>query len=360
MMEMRFRNRRIAGTLTVVPDQERHFEDEALNYDFTEAQRTQLKSLMGYNIHRVVSDPEVCVSDLCLWGLEHLFQEGLLMPEEIDGLILVTQTPDFPLPATSSIIHGRAGLKKDCFCLDINQGCTGFNVGLIQAFMLLEQDAIGKVVVLNADILSRKVSVKDKNSYPLIGDAASVTVVEGVASEPGEVIYANIQNDGTRCDAMTIPAGGLRIPNSVETALLKEDEKGGVRAQDHLVTKGDVLFNFVQTEVPPMVLKLLETANLTVADVDYFMFHQPNKFALTKLASKLGIGQDRVFTSVIENLGNPSSASIPAVMAYDASEALMSGTHRLCLAGFGVGLSLSSMLINAGPMDFCKLVEMPC
>jgi 3-oxoacyl-[acyl-carrier-protein] synthase-3 len=360
MMKLQFRGKRMSGILTVVPDRERHFEDEAGNYDFTEAQRAQLKSLMGYNIHRVVSNPEVCVSDLCLWGLEYLFREGLLKPDEIDGLILVTQTPDYPLPATSSIIHGKAGLKRDCFCLDINQGCTGFNVGLIQAFMLLDQEAISKVVVLNADILSRKVSDKDKNSYPLIGDAASITVVESSPSESEEIIYANIQNDGTRCDAMMIPAGGLRLPNSVETASLEEDEKGGMRAKDHLVTKGDILFNFVQTEVPPMILELLETANLTVDDIDYFMFHQPNKFALNKLASRLGISQDRLFNNLVENLGNPSSASIPAVMTYNASEALMSGTHRLCLAGFGVGLSLSSMLINAGPMDFCKLVEMPC
>lgn len=359
-MDLQFRNKRVSGTLTVVPELVRHFEDEAENYDFTAAQRTQLTSLMGYNTHRVVSDPEICVSDLCLWGLKHLFQERLLVPEEIDGLILVTQTPDFLVPATSSVIHGRAGLKRDCFCLDINQGCTGFNVGLIQAFMLLEQPTIDKVVVLNADILSRKVSVKDKSSYPLIGDAASITVVERSSSESEALIHANIQNDGTRCDAMKIPAGGLRMPSSVETASLTED--GGVRARDHLVTKGDVLFSFVQTEVPPMIMRVLKAADLSIADIDYFMFHQPNKFALTKLAAKLGVDSERIPSSVVENLGNPSSASIPAAMAYDddASEALTSGTHRLCLAGFGVGLSMSAMLINAGPMDFCKLIEMPC
>lgn len=170
-MNLRYEGKSVRGILTVVPEYESSFEDEASNYDFTAAQRTQLKSIMGYNTHRVVNRDEICVSDLCLFGMNYLFEKKLLIRDEIDGLILVTQTPDYLVPPTSCVIHGKAGLKPDVFCMDINQGCTGFIVGLIQAFMLLEQESIRKVVVLNADILSRKVSKRDKNSFPLIGDA---------------------------------------------------------------------------------------------------------------------------------------------------------------------------------------------
>ena len=82
------------------------------------------------------------------------------------------------MPATSSLIQGRLGLKQDMLCLDINQACAGFVIGLIQAFMLLEQESINKVVLVNADVLSRKASPKDRNIYPLIGDGAAITIVE--------------------------------------------------------------------------------------------------------------------------------------------------------------------------------------
>ncbi len=356
-MRLQYQGKIIRGVLTIIPQHESRFEDEASNYDFTESQRTQLKSIMGYNTHRIVQRDEICVSDMCLFGMDYLFEKNLLNRDEIDALILVTQTPDYLVPPTSSVIHGKAGLKSNVFCMDINQGCTGFIVGLMQAFMLLEQESIKKVLLLNADILSRKVSNRDKNSYPLIGDAASVTVVEKGPLDL--VIHANLANDGTRYDTMIIPAGGLRLPSSPTTSGLEPDEKGSLRSKNHLVTKGDLLFNFVQTEVPPMVNELLSVAGQKIEDVDYFMFHQPNKFTLQKLASKLKIDPNRLPHNVVENLGNPGSVSIPAVITYNCSPLLTSEIKNFCLAGFGVGLSWASMLLKMGPLDFCEMLEMP-
>src|SRR5258708_39935882 len=91
------------------------------------------------------------------------------------------------------VIKGRLGVKQDMFCLDINQGCAGFVVGLLQAFLLLEQESIRQVVVINADVLSRRVSPKDKNSLPLIGDAAAITVVEGTTQNGS--IHATLKMD---------------------------------------------------------------------------------------------------------------------------------------------------------------------
>src|SRR5712672_3097361 len=115
---------------------------------------------------------------MAVFGLQNLFDCGLLKPDDIDALLLITQSPDYFMPATSSIIQGRLGLKQDMLCLDINQACAGFIIGLIQAFALLEQESIRKVVLINADVLSRKASPKDRNIYPLIGDAASITIIE--------------------------------------------------------------------------------------------------------------------------------------------------------------------------------------
>jgi 3-oxoacyl-[acyl-carrier-protein] synthase-3 len=168
-----FSGKRIAGVLTVLPANERSFMDDMKNFDFPEEKSLKLKKVMGYDRHRIVTG-ETCVSDLAVHGFRHLFDNGLVKPDELDALVVITQSPDYFMPATSNVIQGRLNLKHDMLCMDIAQGCAGFVVGLIQSFMMLEQASINKVALVNADVLSRKVSPKDKNSFPLIGDAACI------------------------------------------------------------------------------------------------------------------------------------------------------------------------------------------
>ena len=190
-MNLKFRHKKITGLLTVLPSREIAFEDEMQNYNFSVAKSIKLKMAMGYNKHRVVEEG-VCVSELCIYGLNYLFENGLLRKEDIDALLLVTQSPDYQMPPTSNIIQGKLGLGREVICMDINQGCCGFIVGLTEAFMLLEQEEVNKVVLLNADVLSRKVSKHDRNSNPLIGDAATITIVENFGNASGATIPTNI------------------------------------------------------------------------------------------------------------------------------------------------------------------------
>jgi 3-oxoacyl-[acyl-carrier-protein] synthase-3 len=308
----------------------------------------------AFDKHRIVEGP-VCVSDLACFGLEHLFAAGKLSREEIDALIVVTQSPDYLMPPTSSVIQGNLGLKQDIFCLDINQGCAGFLVGLIQGFLLLGQPAVRKVALINADVMSRKVSPRDRNSYPLIGDAASIAILE--RSEDPAPIHANIKMDGTRREALMIPAGGFRLPRSPETAILEADAEGNERARDNLRMDGSAVFNFVQVEVPPLIDNLLASAGATAEDVDLFLFHQPNRFMLQKLADKMKVPHAKMPMNVVEHYGNSSGVTIPMAIAHNLRDRLGSESLRVCLAGFGVGLTWSSMLMKLGPMDFCELID---
>lgn len=353
-MNFKFSGRKISGILAVLPANEVPFEAEIGNYSFPPAKTMKLKLAMGYNKHRIVAG-DVSASDLCVFGLEHLFAEGLLKKDDIDALVLVTQSPDYFMPATSNIIQGRLGLKHDVLCLDICQGCAGYEIGLLEAFLLLGQESVGKVVLLNADVLSRKVSRRDRNSFPLIGDGASVTIVE--RDEAGSEIYANLKMDGTRADALIIPAGGFRCPSSPETAEMAEDENGNFRARDHLVMQGDAVFNFVQVEVPPMIEALMASAGLPLDAVDYFMFHQPNKFMLHKLADKMNVAYDRMPANIVENFGNASGVTVPLAITYNLGDRLTRERLKLCLAGFGVGLTWSSILMDVGPLEFCRTID---
>ena len=117
-MDLFFTNKKISGILTIVPDNEILFEEEMLNYNFSEAKSLKLKFAMGLNKKHVVKNGETG-SDLCIHGLNYLFDNGFLQREEIDAIIMVTQTPDYIMPPTSNVIQGELGLKDDLFCLDV-------------------------------------------------------------------------------------------------------------------------------------------------------------------------------------------------------------------------------------------------
>lgn len=351
-MEFIFDNKKITGILTIIPKNVVKFDDEISNYNFSEKQCRKLKMIMGYEEKRIAPEG-VCSSDLCEYGMNYLFNNNLLNREDIDALIMVTQSPDYFMPATSNVLHGKLGLKKDIICLDICQGCCGFIIGLIQGFMLLEQKNINKVVLLNADVLSPKVSKRDRNSNPLIGDGASITIIEKTTAN--EQIFADIKFDGSNALCLNIPAGAFRLPSTAKTAIMQEDEAGNMRSLDNLVMKGDDVFNFVLNKVPEQIEDVLRRVNLNKDDIDYFMCHQPNKFMLQKLADKLGVAYEKMPNNIVENFGNASGVTIPTNICYnipDSYEKL-----KICLSGFGIGLTWSTMILDLESLKFKQIIE---
>ena len=353
-MDFKFKNKKISGILTILPKKVVTFEEEMGNYNFSPAKSMKLKLAMGYKEHRLAEEGQ-CSSDFCIHGLQYLFDNGLLQKDEIDVLLFVSQSPDYFMPPTSNIIQGHFGLKNDMICMDINQGCAGFELGLIQAFMMLDQPNINKVVLMNADVLSPKVSPKDRNSKPLIGDAASIAIIEKDTND--STIYANIKMDGTGALALNIPAGGFRMPCTPETAEMVEDANGNFRSLNNLVMKGDEVFNFVQREVPPMIEHLMEEANVKQEDIDWFMFHQPNKFMLQKLADKIGVPREKMPANIVENFGNASGVTVTTNISYNLGEDVVNGSKKVCIAGFGVGLTWSSLILELNKLSFNKIIE---
>ena len=353
-MKLSFSEKAITGLLTIVPAHERKFVDEMGNFNFSPARSRKLAEVMGYDAHRIV-DGQVCSSDLAVAALEHLFATGRLAREDIGALIFVTQTPDYLMPGTSKVVHGRLGLHRDVFCLDVNQGCAGFLIGAMLGFMLLDQPSVGKVVVVNADVLSRKVSPRDRNSYPLIGDAASVAVLERRAD--AGAIDVRLKMDGAGRDALMVPAGGMRLPSDSGTAEQTEDAEGNFRALDNLKMDGSAVFNFVMTEVPGLIQDLLDDTGTGVGDVDAFLCHQPNRFMLQKLADKLNVPHEKMPSNIVEHFGNSSGVTIPMVAVFNLCDRLLAQSMRVCLSGFGVGLTWGAMLMDLGPLEFCEMIE---
>jgi 3-oxoacyl-[acyl-carrier-protein] synthase-3 len=353
-MHLKFKNKKITGILSVLPSNEINYLDEIGNYNFSEKQSIKLGKIMGYGSRRIV-DSNTSVSDLCTFGLNYLFDNNLLDKNSFQSIVLCTQSPDHFIPATSNIIAGNLNLSDDVICLDINQGCAGFEVGLMQSFMLLDTGAINKVVLLNADVLSKKVSIKDRNSRPLVGDGASITIIENC--ENHETIDIFLKMDGSGALSLQIPAGGFKLPSDEKTSELVQDAAGNYRSLNDLVMKGDEVFNFVQTKVPELLYEMFEKLKIDKSFFDYYFFHQPNKFMLEKLAEKLEIPYEKMPNNICEKYGNGSNNTVPLTICENLGKSSLKGSYNVCLGGFGVGLTWSLIKCKLENLDFCEIIN---
>lgn len=353
-----FRHKKISGLLSVLPENTVKFEDEIGNYTFPPKQTLRLQKVMGYKQHSVVKET-TATSDLCVAGMQYILENGWLKKEEIGGIVVACAYPDHFIPPVSTTIQGIFHLSEDVYCVDISQGCVGFLMALTQGLMLLDHIQNKKIIVFSADVLSKKVSKKDRNSYPLIGDAAGIAILEHCENE--NPIYTAVYNNGSMGNALTIPAGGSRMPCTAETAELNDkNNDGNLRSLDNLTMNGSDVFTFVQTKVPPLIHEILEYANVSKDDIKYYLFHQPNKFMLKKLAEKIGIPYEKLPMNVVEEFGNSSGACIPVCATYNIPELLKAEVHKYCLSAFGSGLTWEAMVMDLGRLDFCEMFVSDC
>ena len=112
----------------------------------------------------------------------------------------------------------------------------------------------------------------------------------------------------------------------------------------------------MQTEVPPMVEELLKISNKTHKDIDYYLFHQPNKFMLNKLADKMRVPREKMPANIVENFGNASGASIPTNISFNLGDNACKQTYNVCFAGFGVGLTWAAIEQQLGKLTFNQII----
>lgn len=354
-MKTVFHGKRITGIMSVVPETVVKFDDEVENYTFPPKQTMRLKKIMGYEQHRIVKET-TATSDFCVFGLQHMLDQGWLKKEEIGAIIVATSVPDHFVPPVSSIIHGKFELDPEVVCLDISQGCTAFYMGLIQAFMLLDHLPNKKAIVFASDVLSKKTSRQDRNSYPLVGDACGIAVVEN--DSKASDIHAIVRNKGDLKGVLTIPAGGSRLACSAETAVMRDTEgDGNLRCLDNLCMQGSEVFVFAQVEVPPLVNDTLKFAGINKEDVELYLLHQPNRFMLRKLAERMEVPYEKVPMNLVENFGNSSGACIPLSITYNFPDLMKEKETKCMLCAFGSGLTWGAMTMDLGELDFCEMLQ---
>jgi 3-oxoacyl-[acyl-carrier-protein] synthase-3 len=345
---------RIRGILAVVPGNVRSLAQVAAVVGPEDAER--VAQLTGVREVRLC-DPGQTAFDLIEAAAARLLSELGVPASEVGGVVLLTQTPDFILPASACILQHRLGLPKTALAFDVNQGCSSFPYGMAIGHALVISGLARRLLVVTGDNIPSRVHPEDRASLPLFGAAAAATLIEH-EDGPGDILGLTLGTDGAGGENLIIPVGQSRYP-TVEafqdgaSARLKR-----VPYPAHLFMDGNSIFTFTLREVPALVSRALERGGKRVEDVDYFLFHQANKFILEHLIKKLKLPLDRCPMS-IESFGNTSGAS-PAVTAchclYNANQA---GEFTALFVGFGVGYSWGGALVRLRQGTLFPLQTLP-
>ncbi len=299
------------------------------------------------------AEPEVCASDLCLKAAQRLIEENEIDVNSIDLLLFLSQTPDYKIPATSPILQYRLGLPETTACLDLSLGCSGYVYGLSAAFAYASLPGINRVMLLDGETFSKIVNPKDKVNAPLYGDAGTATLIEK-GGDFGTSLFT-LYTDGTGLDAVIIPAGQGRNPTTCENLIEKEQEESNIRSENEIFMDGMDVFNFATRRVPRSIKEIVQIAGLQLADIDYLIFHQANKFMTDFFVKWLKFDFNKV-PYCLEKYGNTSSASIPLTLSSE-----LAGRHnekeRVIMCGFGAGLSWGTVLLTFDNCNISKVVD---
>lgn len=294
-----------------------------------------------------IADKGMTSSDMCFNAAEVLISQEGIDKTEIDGLVFVSQTTDWILPATSISLQDRLGLTNETVCIDIHYGCSGFIYGLFQASLWVASGACQNVLVLAGDTTSQMINPRDKSLRLVFGDCGTATLV----SKGQNSIGFDIMSDGSGADRLIVPAGGFRLPISEETSKLEWDEDNNGRTKNDLFMDGMAIFNFANMQVSKNVDRLLEDMQWNKEEVGLFCLHQANKFMVDYVRKRLKAPVEKVPVNV-QNYGNTGPATIPLLLSD-----LCSGEHqydlsKVIMSGFGVGLSWGSIATDLSETKF--------
>jgi len=310
------------------------------------SERERLVRNIGIYTRRLCPDWQT-FSDLALIATEKLLADLQWNKADIDALIVVTQSPDYPVPATAIILQDRLQLPQTTIAFDVNLGCSGYPFGIHLIGSMIAAGAIKKALLLVGD---RSAEEKD----PLFSDAGTATALEFDANAPP--MHFDLNSDGSGYKAIILPVGGHREPVEMSHLIERRDEGGYWHRGTDLVLDGPAVLSFSTQRVPPAVDKLLIDVGVGKDEVDYFVFHQANKMINETIRKKLRLPEEKV-PSTLHDFGNTSGASLPVTMTVRLREALATGRKKILLSGFGIGLSWGTCILDIENAVFPALIE---
>jgi len=261
---------------------------------------------------------------------------------------LCTQSPEYLLPSSACILQSRTKLPINVGAFDINLGCSGYIYGLGVAKGLVETGQAKNIMFVTSDTYSKYIHLKDKSVRTIFGDAAAATLVSAKDESDDSTEYLGpfeYGTDGCGAENLIVPHGGAKHPKSERSSIEVKDENGNIRSSENLYMNGAEVFTFSLNRVPKLLQSLLEVTGLEEKDIDYFVFHQANKFILDSIKMCTNLPENKLLR-YYENIGNTVSSSIPIAL-YEANKSgKLFHDSMIGVIGFGAGYSWGGTMIR--------------
>lgn len=303
---------------------------------------------------RPVAAEGICTSDLIIKSADHILKKLKWKSNDIDILIFVSQTPDYLTPATSGILQDKLKLKKSTFVLDINLGCSGYTHGLITITSLMQNLKLKKGLLAVGDVTTKLVNENDNVSNLLFGDAGSVTALLNTGSKKNKIL-CNYYSDGSGFEDIIVNSHSLSGRNKITKSQFQEikDENNNIRSNINIKLNGPNIFSFAITTIPPILKKIKKK----IRNIKYCFLHQANKMIQDNISTQINQGDTKIiFPTSLKNFGNTSSATVPITICSNFANKTVSGNSILC--GFGVGLSVSTVVVNLTKTKIFKIIKL--
>ncbi|SDX67194.1 3-oxoacyl-[acyl-carrier-protein] synthase-3 [Acetomicrobium thermoterrenum DSM 13490] len=293
-----------------------------------------IRTRTGIVERRVASDDQV-TSDLAYLAALEALRSCSLSPEDLDMVIVATNTPDTIFPSVAAKVQGKLAATK-AGASDIQSGCTSSVYALTYAAAGIASFLWERVLVIGAEILTRLLNWEDRSTCVLFGDGAGAVVLGVSPDGKNRVISASLRSDGTKSDLIILPGGLVECPASVEM----------IEKKLHTIhMKGNDVFKFVNKELPPFLSEFCDESGLALDDVDWWIFHQANYRIVESVLRRLGVSMDKAILNV-DKYGNTSSASVFLAFHEAMAEGKVKRGDKVVMVSFGSGMTYGATLIE--------------
>ena len=286
---------------------------------------------------RHIVEKGVATSDLALEACKKVLSQRSLLPTDIETIIVATVTPDTFFPSTACVLQHKLG-SAGAWGFDLSAACCGFLFALATGSQFIATGIHKRVLVVGADVMSSIIDYEDRATCVIFGDGAGAVLLEPV--EPGEgdigILDFLYEIDGSGGCFLQMPAGGSRLPSSVET----------VRRKLHYVHQdGPQVFKYAVRKMYEVSQAILQRNSLTPADIDVFIPHQANRRIIGATVERMGLRDDQVLIN-IDRYGNTTAATIPLATADAIAQGKLKKGGLALFAAAGAGYTVGATLVR--------------
>ena len=314
--------------------------NEELVSEFSEWSVDKVAAKVGVKSRHITAEDETA-GDMAEKAALRLFKEYKVSPTDIDFVMLCTQSPDYFLPSTACILQHKLGIPTTAGAFDYNLGCSGCIYGLAMAKGLIAGGIAKNVLLLTAETYNKYLHPSDKSNRSIFGDGAAACLIstEGFA----EIGDFALGTDGNGADKLIVRTGAARFKK--QTGVCDVDDEGHMRYDDYLYMDGGGIFNFTLDAVPAMMKDILAKNKMVSDDVDYYVFHQANKFMLNTIRKVCALHKDKFYIN-LEETGNTVSSTVMIGLKQCLEAGTIHEGMQVMISGFGVGLSWGGTVLN--------------